>query len=264
MNKVDGLIFALLFGCTPAFPQSPDLSFDVTSVKPRIMPAFGSGQRRMQFGCSPGGRFFSTGYLLIKSISWAWNVDEFHVSGLPAWTDARSRDAYYDIEATAGKPVTTDECKMMVRAMLADRFRLAAHQEKKLLSVDALVLAKGGAKLKKADPSRPGSGVVFNGHSVPARPEDGESTRGITMAQLAALLSYTTGKIDGRLVIDETGLEGRYEVHLDFDQFPTGLFGHDKPDVFNAVQQQLGLSLQERKRPFEVIVVDHMEKPTGN
>lgn len=86
------------------------------------------------------------------------------------------------------------------------------------------------------------------------------------MPQLASLLSYTTAKIDGRLVFDETGLEGRYEVHLDFNQFPGSRFqrSNEKPDVFNAVQQQLGLRLEERKRPFEMIVVDHVVKPMPN
>ena len=116
-----------------------------------------------------------------------------------------------------------------------------------------------------ADASNSNSGVTFNGRSVPVLPESGKSVRGLTMAQLANLLSYTAKQIDGRRIVDNTGLAGRYEIDLEFDQFPaSNTRPHDKPDLFSAVQQQLGLKLENRKQPFETIVIDHMEKPSEN
>lgn len=255
--------------CGAALPQSAGPTFDVTSVKPRkgmnpFQPGFA---QKMKFGCSAGGRFVSTGYLLIKSVSWGWDVPEFWISGMPAWAGAGSPEAYFDLEATAEAPATPEQCKRMVQAMLADRFKLALHRETRLVSVDALVQSKEGTKLKKiteTDVSTADSGVVLNGRAMHASAEDGMRARGMTMAQLANLISYTTGKIDGRVVIDQTGLEGRYEVHLDFNQFPASAMLRDKPDVFTAVQQQLGLRLESRRQPVDMIVVDHIEKPSEN
>jgi uncharacterized protein (TIGR03435 family) len=268
MKNGAGIIAGLLLICGTALPESPGPAFEVTSIKPRkTVDLFEPGLvQKMNFGCSPGGRFVSTRYLLIKTVSWAWDVSESEVAGMPAWTGAQSPDAYFDIEATAGAPISTEQCRLMAQAMLADRFKVAAHRETRLISVDTLVQRQGEIKLKQvteADRSKPDSGVILNGRMMPAAHEGGEKVRGLTMAQLADLLSYTAEKIDGRRVVDETGLQGRYEIHLDFDQFPGRIWQRDKPDLFTAVQQ-LGLKLENRKRSFEIIVIDHMEKPSEN
>ncbi len=85
------------------------------------------------------------------------------------------------------------------------------------------------------------------------------------MGYLADALTFTTQQLDGRRVVDRTGLKGVYEFDLMFDEFPNPDFGrHDQPDVFIAVEEQLGLKLEEQREPFDFVVIDHIEKPSEN
>jgi uncharacterized protein (TIGR03435 family) len=242
-------------------------AFEVTSVKPGKMPQRGDTSRRSELECSPGGRFVSRGNLLIQPIMFAWNVPGLQVSGMPGWTLYGSSDPYYEIEGRSEAPVTLDQCRLMVQALLADRFKLKVHHETKVISVYALVVGKGGPKLKEADPSKPGAGARMNGRPMRIAPDGKETLLGWTTAYLADALTFTTQQLDRRRVVDRTGLKGVYEFNLQFDEFPNpnpAVGRHDQPDVFIAVEEQLGLRLEERKEPFDIIVVDHMEKPSEN
>lgn len=239
-------------------------AFDVTSVKPDKHAVDRS--RRTELECSPGGRFVSRGNLLIQPIMFAWNVPGAQVSGLPGWAAMVGvSDAYFEIEGRSEAPVSLDQCRVMVQALLADRFKLKIHHETKTISVYALVVGKARPKLTDADPAKPGAGARLNGRPMRIAPDGKETLLGWTTGYLADALTLTTQQVDGRRVVDRTGLTGVYEFNLQFDQFPNPAFGHhDQPDVFIAVQEQLGLKLEERKEPFDIIVVDHMEKPTEN
>jgi uncharacterized protein (TIGR03435 family) len=95
-------------------------------------------------------------------------------------------------------------------------------------------------------------------------PDGKEILLGWTTAALAEALTPATRMVDGRSVVDRTGLKGVYEFNLQFDPNPNFLAHRDLPDVFIAVEEQLGLKLEGRKEPFDIIVVDHMEKPSEN
>jgi uncharacterized protein (TIGR03435 family) len=192
----------------------------------------------------------------------AWNVPSLQISGIPGWALAGSSDAFYEIEGRSEAPVAPDQCRLMVQALLADRFKLKVHHETKAISVYALVVGKAGPKMKEPDPSRPGLGARMNGRQKRIAPDGQETPLGWSTGYLADALTLTTLQVDGRRVVDRTGLTGVYEFNLQFDEFPRGL--HDLPDVFIAVQEQLGLKLEERKEPFDIIVVDHVEKPSKN
>jgi len=154
----------------------------------------------------------------------------------------------------------------MVQALLADRFKLKIHHETKAISVYALVVGKTRPKLKEADPSKPGAGARINGRPMRIAPDGKETLLGWTTAYLADALTLTTQQLDRRRVVDRTGLKGVYEFNLQFDEFPNVGFGrpHDQPDVFIAVEEQLGLKLEARKEPFDIIVIDHLEKSSEN
>ena len=108
--------------------------------------------RRSELECSPGGRFVSRGNLLIQPIMFAWNVPGLQVSGMPGWAAmAGVSDAYFEIEGRSEAPVTLDQCRLMVQALLADRFQLKVHHETKEISVYALVVGK--AEVEGSDPS---------------------------------------------------------------------------------------------------------------
>jgi uncharacterized protein (TIGR03435 family) len=244
------------------FAQSVVPAFAVTSVKPDKTDDF---SRRSVLECSPGGRFVSRGNLLIQPIMFAWNVPGMQVSGMPGWAAlAGLSGAYFEIEGRSEGPVTLDQCRLMVQVLLADRLKLKIHHETRKISVYALVVGGRKPRLKEADPSKPGAGARINGSPMRVAPDGREMLLGWTTAYLAEALTPTTRMLDGRSVVDRTGLKGVYEFNLQFDPNPNFLAHHELPDVFVAVQEQLGLKLEERKEPFDIIVVDHMEKPSAN
>ena len=164
-----------------------------------------------------------------------------------------------------------DEQMSMLRNLLADRFKLAFHREPKELSLYALVVAKGGSKLKEStgppDALPETVSVVY--------PESGGGVRIVlparnaTMAQFASIMNRA---ILDRPVVDKTGLSGKYDFDLEWTpdetqfggQVPQGTPEHPKPDLFAALQQQLGLRLEATKGPIEALVIDWVERPSEN
>ena len=167
----------------------------------------------------------------------------------------------------------------MLQAQLADSFKLTIHRETKELPIYSLVVAKGGSKLQEAKPGdsyanglkgpdgRPGGAHVM-------RMGRGELTaQGIGMNEIAHLLTPQTG----RTVVDNTGLKGNYDFKLHWtpDQSTPALGGpgggpdsstssESGPSLFTAIQEQLGLKLEPGKAPVEILVIDHVERPSEN
>jgi uncharacterized protein (TIGR03435 family) len=140
----------------------------------------------------------------------------------------------------------------MSQALLAERFKLAAHRETKDLAVLALVVAKGGPKLKESEGE--GESITTNAKKVGT---GGRSVR-TSMAQLADLLD---GGIGPEPIVDQTGLKARYDFTLDLARY---ISGNEKVDwlavLSEALHQQLGLNLERRKTRIEMLVVDRAEK----
>ncbi|HEY6345558.1 MAG TPA: TIGR03435 family protein [Bryobacteraceae bacterium] len=260
-----GTLALLLSGAVWGQPAAP--AFDVTSVrvnKRAHVPQVGQPPPRDRFGCS-GNRFESIDNLLWRPIAWAYNVRFFQVSGMPRWAEG-SPEAFFDIQAVTEAPVSVEQCRVMVQTLLADRFKLVVHRETKELPVYALVLGKNGSKLKEASDLDPSTPEPVGGFVRIEKSTTRVSVRW-SMAQLVDWLSLSTTRIDQRNVVDRTGLKGIYEFSLMYELFPEvaeRLGRHDKPDVFTAVQEQLGLKLESRNEPFEVVVIDHLERPSEN
>jgi uncharacterized protein (TIGR03435 family) len=150
----------------------------------------------------------------------------------------------------------------MMQRLLADKFKLAVHNETRELPVYALVLAKGGMKFQAA--KDPNSGVRSSGRTGQLKGQ------GVTMADLAKALTRTLQTELGRVVIDQTNLTGKYDLTLKWTPSmgsPPMLNGQpdtSAPDIFTAVQEQLGLKLESTKAPVPVLVVDHAELPSEN
>ena len=139
----------------------------------------------------------------------------------------------------------------MLRALLADRFHLQVRHELKQLPVYEFVVAKGGAKLKESPASAPigysmSSGRI-NGH-------------GIEIANLA----HSLAGVAGRLIIDKTGLTGKYDIDLNWSGEDSSGTTDSGPSIFAALQEQLGLKLEPAKAAVDTIVVEHIEKPSEN
>jgi len=206
------------------------------------------------------------------------------VIGGPAWLDTNR----YDIVAKAeGNPPLAEILGPLFQALLEDRFKVQVHKESRDAAVYLLSADKRGPKIK---PIAEGSCVSLDLNNLPkTQPAPGEpmpkvcgsggaggngSTiildwTGVTMADLA---SRALSRFVDRPIVDETGLVGRYNVHLEFvrDSAPNatavpGVAPTDPgPMIFTALEQQLGLRLRPGKAPVDVIVVDHVEKPSAN
>jgi uncharacterized protein (TIGR03435 family) len=231
---------------------------------------------------------------------WGSMRDETVLGG-PKWIDT---DRYYitakmdhDVVDKL-KKLSPDQRKQMQfkmeRALLADRFKLQTHRETREFPVYAMTIAKSGLKLHEAKPGDTYENATFPyadkfaGGSekagqmfrVGGAGPDGHLTMtiygfGISMAALARGLTVDTGQI----VQDKTGLNGVYDFTLTYTRIPLGNFAAAGPPdgqavptapdpsgrpVFGAILQQLGLKLELTKGPVDVVVVDHIERPSGN
>ena len=151
-----------------------------------------------------------------------------------------------------------EQVDLMEQSLLADRFKLKVHFETRELPVYALVVAKGGPKLTPAKDGERSNISSF--HSEIA-------AKAVTLDDFATSSLWTP--IGGRLVVDQTGLKGAYDFTLNWSQEQTAAEpGQDGAPalspIFAVIEEQLGLKLVPTKAPVEVIVIDHIEKPTEN
>jgi bla regulator protein blaR1 len=229
-----------------AFGQSTVApAFEVSSVKPT--PPERQNYLREDF-CTNGGRFAVAGTPVIWSLAYAYHLKDSQISGAPAWLN--EFDSAYDIEARAAGPVNDEQCRLMVQSLFVDRFKLAVHREVKESSVYLLTIGKTGTKLRE------GGGVKLNGGVQILPSGEPQWPNGLRMSGLTGILSDYTD----RPVIDRTGLTGTYGVTLSFSLTDKD----DRPSIFTAVQEQLGLKLDGGKAPIEMLVIDHIEKPSEN
>jgi uncharacterized protein (TIGR03435 family) len=224
-------------------------TFDVASVKPsQFQTGDGEGNGRENIQISPDGLTMQN-VTLQSSIAWAYDVQDFQISGV-------SGADRFDVIAKAAMPVTVPELRAMLRNLLAERFKLTLHRETKELPSLVLVLTKGGPKLQ---PSREdGPGIL--------RPDKA------AMVARHATIAEFIGALAGPLrapVIDKTGLTGRYDFTVDLSSYLGDAKTGQAPDmtdiVASALREQLGLNLESRKVPLEILVIDHAERtPSGN
>ncbi len=255
----------------PAAPPSA-FAYEVVSIKPHDPGAQFSSSRYSDDG-------FSLNNISLKSlVTGAYNLKmEDFVFGLSGpVADARfDVQAKMDAETVASfKKLTpkdrTEVRAQMTRSLLEDRFKLKAHRETKEMPVFSLIVAKGGFKLKPADPNdtyanglKGPDGVAFRGGSMRFTMESLQA-QAITMTGLAGSLQGQS--MIHRLVIDNTGEAGKYDFELHWynedmhhnDTDPPG------PSLFAALEEQLGLKLESTKATVDTVVVDHAEKPSEN
>jgi uncharacterized protein (TIGR03435 family) len=203
----------------------------------------------------PGGRFTAANVPLRVVILRAYDVRDFQLSG-PAWLNER-----YAIQAKAPEGSFSEaQIWMMVQGLLAERLHLKVHRETKELPVYALVVGKSGSKVQAAKDE---GGMGVGRGSITAK--------GSTFAKLAIALS----RLLDRPVLDETGLSGNFDFKLHYDQGSVGLpysapgvsrpeSDGIEPSIFTAVQEQLGLKLEPQKKAIEGLVIDSIERPSGN
>lgn len=239
-----------VFGQSAPAPRA----FEVASIRPH------EGRLQMLRGFSSSGtRVTMEGYLPIYLVMEAYNLKVYQVAFAPSAT--QSEYVYYDIVAKAegdGAP-TRDEFRPMLQKLLAERFNLKVHREMREMPVYALVVGKNGPKFKESAPDATVDRYVgVNGRNQYVR----ASKAG--MEWLAEEIPNTF--FVDRPVVDRTGLNGTYDFRIEATP-EFRINNNPEPDdisVFSAVQDQLGLRLEPQKAMVEVLVVDHMEKPSAN
>jgi uncharacterized protein (TIGR03435 family) len=239
-----------------------------------------------------GGHFAAANFPLYTYIAFAYKLQGNQEQALRAQMPEWVLSEHYDIEArTDGNPAkdNKDRMRLMMRALLADRFKLAIHSETRQVPVFALVLLKPGKtgpwlqahpeNSCKTDPPPAANQIAGQfpalcGGLLPMPPAPGRpvkfGARNVTMPFIANQLT-AMGTLD-RPVFDQTGLTGNYDFALEWVPAPVGLQlpGADLlsdptgPAFLDAVAEQLGLKLVSQKGPAEVLVLDHVEHPSGN
>jgi len=251
MTRTHWLLLAL--AAISAIAQVADSpAFEVASIKPAKPNDKGA------LNISPGGAFSMTSDVQFV-IQTFYNLKSFQIVGAPGWLSseryaiiAKSPDG----TVVATPPGADKNMPLRVQALLKDRFHLAAHREQHELPVYILVIAKGGSKLKEPDPDQKFRLRLGRGSIV--------TEGGGKVAMLATLLE---NQLD-RKVIDETGLAGAYKIDLKWEPDPPAGAPASElakgPTIFTALQEQLGLKLESAKRPVDVLVIDHVERPSEN
>jgi uncharacterized protein (TIGR03435 family) len=241
---------------TPARP-----SFDLASIKPDniMQTSFDIVPRRS------GNRIIMHNTQLAMVIAYAYHIAN------PSWQvtgNVRLPDGwnFYDIEAIVSGDVSDDELPQMFQTLLADLFKLKVHRETREMTAYNLVVAKGGPKLKPADPD--GSVTldgqpIEKGNSLSAYGADGGTHLLGKSASMDRLVYALSGRLNAP-VVDRTGLTGPFDYDIVFSREDNPSDTGGPPALITALQQEMGLRLEKTRSQVVIVVVDHVEKPTAN
>jgi len=303
MNSTLGMLLAAVGSVTAAglaahTPQAPPPApaFEVASIKPN-----NSGDGRVMMQNQPG-RFVATNITLRLLIRNAYQVQDFQITGGPNWLGSDHFDIIAKVPdgtpAPQGPPApgsAPSPLQLMLRSLLAERFKLTLHNETKDSPIYALVLARSdgrlGPELKKSEADcnaqfaagrgrggpMPPPGPPPPGAAMPCGIRIGPGNMAVGGSPLSQFAN-SLGMFTGRVVVDRTGLTGNYDFNLTWtpDQMPQRPPGApadqpvqfngvaidpNGPSLFTAVQEQLGLKLDSARGPVELLVIDRADKP---
>jgi uncharacterized protein (TIGR03435 family) len=245
--------------------QAPP-AFEVVSIKPAQFPndsyfaGFAAGAGTCGFSrFTPVGPRVSFGTTTVCSlIRMAYDVKDYQVLSMPPRMAGKEQSAWYDVEAraAAGTTLTVEDTRLMLRTLLTDRFKLKFHREPRQAPVYALLVMKDGHKLSTKDIACREPRATFI-----AGPGTLRSCKpAMSMAQLVFSLSRDLD----RPVVDRTGLAGNYAFVLEWAARDPLAGADDRPSLFTAVQEQLGLRLEPATDAVDAIIIDSVEPPTPN
>ena len=292
------VIMTAMFGLLGATPNSsrcqaqsvaavsPAYEYDVVSVKPSN-PA-NSGKPGNGTLIAPDG-FTAKNTSLMSLVHYAFGIlNDEQLAGAPSWISSEQFDVDARMDtsvADALRKLTKDDRALarqhMLQGLLADRFKLAFHRETRELSVYSLVIAKSGSKLREAKPddTYPNGFKDDAGHPFIGGVTMSGTSEGETMTGQATPIDYFVRILSRevkRIVINKTGLTGNFDFTMQFMPEQRGMQTASESasplpaldpgiaSIFTALQEQLGLKLEAGKAPIEVVVIDHLERPSGN
>lgn len=272
MNRSAAAVLLCVAGAAVAAAQSaPAASFEVASITVNA-----SGDENFGFTPRPGGVMVATNVTARQIVTFAYSMQNSRVEGGPDWLDS----VRFDITAKASEAATQEQMLLMLRTLLADRFKLVMHVEARDTPIFALVRARAdgrpGPQLRasattdcdaaRAEQARGGALAANDGRPICAgRARAGVITAGaVSMEELARNLS----RLVGRAIRDRTGLPGRYDFDLKFSPeadltAAPGAGGGPGalPSLFVALEEQLGLKLESQRAPVDVVVIDSVQRP---
>jgi uncharacterized protein (TIGR03435 family) len=236
---------------TPAAPMAADAhpSFAIAAIKSPNPDSRQDGFDIM------GDRMNVWNQTVAKMMTFAYGIHKHQILNAPGWV----LDEPFDIQ---GKPDAPGEPSLlqvreMLQKLLADRFGFKFHRERRELPVFALRIAKGGSKLVPAADPTAKSEEHSEGHGL-------ETTRSYVSAPIADFILIEQFFMD-RPLVDQTGLTGRYtfKLHYTYDEVRNA-DPNAPPGLFTAIQDQLGLKFEATRAPVDVLVIDHVNRPSEN
>lgn len=268
------------------------MEFEVASVKPAEpgTPFATNVALNGMDGTAPSGNLFSANAPLMAYLLFAYKISDSNqgraiYDKLPAW----AKTQFYTIRARASGTPTRDQLRLMVQGLLADRFKLAIHRETQVHEEYAFSLDqpdKLGPQLHPHPANEPCVNNPGRSPTVPAQGNEADAPRycgvvswnigdqrhvrmiDVTMAEAVNYLSGAAmagGTLTPHTGKDDTGLSGHYDLDLQFLLEPDGPGSNtnaDGPTFTQALKDQVGFKLSERKGPLEILVIDHLEKPS--
>jgi uncharacterized protein (TIGR03435 family) len=255
-------LFAIGVASAPLFGQpQPDQKlplFDVASVKPNTS----SEQPANNWKLTPGRTDFHNSQVM-QLIKRAWGDFSLTVEGGPGWLSSDR----FDVVAQYPPDATPADRDLMLRALLAERFRLSAHLVARETAMYALMLARKDSTLgPQLQPASADCAPTGRSNPPPSCANSVSAGRGMIDANYFDMATFTRALSSlpavGRRVVDRTGLVGGYKIGLTFAPSADQLSG--APSIFTALQEQLGLKLESITGPIDVLVIDRVERPMSD
>ena len=261
LNFAAGVVLVSILGAGGDLSAQQRPSFEVSTIIP-------TNPNNSEVALHSTNRKFSfTNYTVKRLIAFAYGVEEFQVSGGPAWVNSQGYDITAKVPDELAAKRDSEDNKAMVQSLLSDRFKLTTHTEMRELPVYALVIAKNGSKLEISKPTTGRTGLTGS--------REGGRIRWVFTDVPLSLFAHRLSQGLGRPVLDRTNLTAQYDFKLEWtpDQNPipsqTGdlvraVPADSGPSLFEALQEQLGLKLESQRGPVEIFVIDNVKKPEDN
>lgn len=237
-------------------------AFDVITIKPN------SSDERPSIDFD-GGNFSATNFSVKMLVLFAYDLKDDQLFGVPKWASELHFDMkakVLDADPTILQRLSNDQKRMIEQTILTERFGLTFHRETKVLPVYELVVDKGGPKFlpSKIEAGQKGANGLGAG-SLHTNNHNGNADMTSTAVPISSLVNVLSRQTE-RIVVDQTGLTGRYNLNLTWSRDDGGAQAGDQnsPPIVTAIQEQLGLRLHPAKLPVSTFVVDHAALPSGN
>lgn len=244
-----------------AFAQAPRPSFDVASIKRHT-----EEDGRITFAALPGGRLTVVNNTMSNVINNAYGIAPYQLIGAPDWV--KSESEHYDIEAKGTETAGQRDIMLMLQTLLADRFAMRTHFETREMRAYILTVAKGGSKLQllNSEDCVPFDGTKPNPRAVPNVCGNNLTSRSgwrLTHNSMPGVTAVLSRVLHGP-VIDRTGIRGTFDFNLQWSDDLAAPNPDAPPPLITVVHETLGLDLKSGRGPVQVLVIDHMERPSAN